>query len=312
MKLNLLKSDVAEQLRKGREDWMNDRKGVVEDLANENPRPVWFDHTDTELRGEGDLGQKNMTFDREKKTGVFAITTPTVDSSGDVVVPEGGDLKRYRKNPVVLFGHNYGGMPIARSLREEIDPGVAIFSEAEFAVGLDEEKDFPLTVFNYFAAKFLNAVSIGFIPARWEKRMIGDDEGGQVWKGGFIFHEWTLLEFSAVSVPANEDALALAVKGVSQFAREFGLTDREEIVKLLTPRISAGKGFAQGSEAEIQALAKSIRESIFADLHAKYDIRPKEIEEAGVTGEEDDDDLGFELITDDILATLEGCKATIQ
>ena len=49
----------------------------------------------------------------------------------------------------------------------------------------------------------LNAVSVGFIAT---------DADPNKETGGFIVKDWELLEFSAVTVPANQDAIAQAVK----------------------------------------------------------------------------------------------------
>ena len=57
-----------------------------------------------------------------------------------------------------------------------------------------------------WAAGFLNAVSIGFMPKSYTPR-----EGDQ---GGYVFEDWELLEYSIVPVPANQDALRLAMKSV--------------------------------------------------------------------------------------------------
>jgi hypothetical protein len=57
----------------------------------------------------------------------------------------------------------------------------------------------------------LNAVSVGFIPIEWTET-----------KDGYDITKWELLEFSAVAVPANQDAIAEAVKSFGdEFAKDF-------------------------------------------------------------------------------------------
>ena len=57
----------------------------------------------------------------------------------------------------------------------------------------------------------LNAVSVGFIPLEWTENQRGYD-----------ITKWELLEFSAVAVPANQDAIAEAVKSFGDdFAKGF-------------------------------------------------------------------------------------------
>ena len=52
---------------------------------------------------------------------------------------------------------------------------------------------------------FLNAVSVGFIPVRWE-----NGSADSLFRRKYLEQE--LLEVSAVAIPANPDALALGVK----------------------------------------------------------------------------------------------------
>ena len=56
------------------------------------------------------------------------ITTVSVDRDSDVVVPEGGELGNFRKNPVVLFGHNYwqAEKVVGRSKQEILHAGQGI------------------------------------------------------------------------------------------------------------------------------------------------------------------------------------------
>ena len=61
--------------------------------------------------------------------------------------------------------------------------------------------------YNCYKTGMLNAVSVGFIPLEWVET-----------ENGFDILKWELLEFSAVAVPANQDAIAEAVKS---FGDEF-------------------------------------------------------------------------------------------
>jgi len=59
--------------------------------------------------------------------------------------------------------------------------------------------------YNLYKGKFLTAVSVGFIPLRWED---GTEKTGYTRK----YLEQELLEVSAVAIPANPNALALGLK----------------------------------------------------------------------------------------------------
>lgn len=140
----------------------------------------------------------------------FAITTLTVDRDGEVVDPRGGRFESYLANPVVLFAHNTMDLPVARTLGlEKTDR--EILAEAEFA-GLEQLHPFAETVFRLYRDGFLRAVSVGFLPIKTSRdRMLPGQTG--------VTHlEWELLEFSAVPIPGNPDALIRR-----RLARAFGL-----------------------------------------------------------------------------------------
>jgi hypothetical protein len=59
--------------------------------------------------------------------------------------------------------------------------------------------------YGLYKGKFLNAVSVGFVPVRWE-----DGTDKTTYRRRFLEQE--ILEVSAVGIPANPNALALGLK----------------------------------------------------------------------------------------------------
>jgi len=55
-----------------------------------------------------------------EKAVVATISTRARDRQGDVIEPSGVRLERFRKNPVVLYAHDYEALPVARSMWERI------------------------------------------------------------------------------------------------------------------------------------------------------------------------------------------------
>ena len=54
---------------------------------------------------------------RQGERAVIAkISTISVDRDGDVMLPSGAQLDDYNKNPVVLFGHDAGRIPIGKAV----------------------------------------------------------------------------------------------------------------------------------------------------------------------------------------------------
>ena len=62
----------------------------------------------------------------------FTISTAGVDRDRDVINVGGWKLDNYKKNPVVLFGHDYRSLPVGKSI--SIKPTKkGLDSEVEFA-----------------------------------------------------------------------------------------------------------------------------------------------------------------------------------
>lgn len=110
-------------------------------------------------------------------------------------------LDNYKKNPVILFGHDYGSAPIAKAIAYEFDSKGLILT-MKFA---DTEK--AREVFSLYEDGFMSAFSVGFRPLeyRFEEREPG--------VSGAVFVKAELLENSAVPVPANPEAVV--IKGLS-------------------------------------------------------------------------------------------------
>src|SRR5262249_43244731 len=127
----------------------------------------------------------------------------TLDRYDEVIAATGWRLDTYRRNPVVQNAHSYSSLvdTIGRSLITEVR-GDHLFQRVQFAV---EENPIAKLAYGLYKGGFLNAVSVGFIPRRWEN---GSQEAAYRRK----FVEQELLEVSAVSIPANPNALALAIK----------------------------------------------------------------------------------------------------
>jgi HK97 family phage prohead protease len=126
------------------------------------------------------------------------ITTSAKDRQGEIVVSTGMDVGNYMKNPIVLFAHDYASPPVARAISlTTSEAGITarfVFPEKGVSVRADE-------IHALWDAHFLNAVSIGFLPQEWAQ----DATDPTITKA-------ELLEFSIVPVPANQEALRLALE----------------------------------------------------------------------------------------------------
>ena len=80
------------------------------------------------------------------------ISTTTVDSEGDVLLPKGCDYGRYQKNPVVYWNHDYKQLPIGKITKMVIEDEY-IEADIQFAeTSLAEE------VYTLIKGGFLNCI----------------------------------------------------------------------------------------------------------------------------------------------------------
>jgi uncharacterized protein len=153
---------------------------------------------DFDIRQAGDPGDRTLE---------FVGSTGHVDRYGDVIEVEGWDLKNYKKNPVFLWAHDYRQPPVGKALKvEKTDKGLL------FRVKFPTPEEYPFadTVYKLYLGGYLRATSVGFQDL--EREPINDKEGKQ---SGWRFKKQELYELSAVPVPANPQALVMAVqKGV--------------------------------------------------------------------------------------------------
>lgn len=146
-----------------------------------------------------------------ERTIRFRISSEVVDRDGDTLIAKGCDFTNYAKNPQFLGFHNSRDFPLGKVVKfwaeeKEVYADVYFPTVEELSTDKDNVSEkAKLVDFTYCCYKngMLNAVSVGFIPKDYDE----DKE-----TGGYIIKAWELLEFSAVCVPANQDAIATARK----------------------------------------------------------------------------------------------------
>ncbi|HWQ90395.1 MAG TPA: HK97 family phage prohead protease [Clostridia bacterium] len=138
----------------------------------------------------------------------FVCSTGCVDRYKEVIEPTGWRLENYLRNPVFQNSHKYGdviftlGRAVVCDVREVAPGKMGLCQRIEFAT---EVNPVARIAYGLYAGGYLSAVSVGFIPLRWE-----DADEKAEWRRRYLEQE--LLEVSAVAVPANPEALALACK----------------------------------------------------------------------------------------------------
>jgi HK97 family phage prohead protease len=133
----------------------------------------------------------------------FTASDESLDRYDEVISAAGWRLDAYRRNPVFQNAHQTGDVlfTLGKALVTEVRDG-RLFQRVQFAV---EANPFARIAYELYRGGFLRAVSVGFIPLRWE-----DGRTGDAYRRRYLEQE--LVEVSAVGIPANPNALALACR----------------------------------------------------------------------------------------------------
>lgn len=155
------------------------------------------------------MKHKQVPLEIEESTpagGRIVISTGALDRQQDRVLPSGARIENYMKNPVVQWGHNYRDpwATIGETVQLEIGAeGIT----AEFTLREPANESDPQNIIRaLWEQGLIRTASIGFNAESWEDNA----------EGGWNFTEWELLEWSLVPIPANQEALRLAVKSLEQ------------------------------------------------------------------------------------------------
>lgn len=160
------------------------------------------------------------------------------DRDGDVIRASGWELDNYRRNPVGLWAHMYHQPPVFRTLEVGVE-GTRLRHVIEW-----DSDPFAQLIKGKYERGFMRAFSVGFRPKEWKaRREVTQDENGEPRTRflGFEFTRQELLELSAVPVPANPNALALAAKALSESSNGIPnwLKDLLDPVKAFADRVAA-------------------------------------------------------------------------
>jgi HK97 family phage prohead protease len=142
----------------------------------------------------------------DARTLRFTISTDTVDREQDRIALAGWDLKNFRDNPVVLWGHDSSRLPIGRAFDVRIEDRALKASVEFIPADTPEGGPFAESVYRLARQGFLGATSVGFRPVKWDYTN-DQSRGADDWFPGIDFEEQELVELSIVTVPANPEAL---------------------------------------------------------------------------------------------------------
>jgi HK97 family phage prohead protease len=136
---------------------------------------------------------KATSIDESKYQATFIISDESTDRQGEIVKQDGWDFENFKKNPVILFGHDSYDLPIGKAV-DIYTEGTKTYAVIEFAAEIYEKARI---IWDMVKAGILRTVSVGFINQEYDNNELTKNE---------------LLEISIVPVPANPNAILLAAK----------------------------------------------------------------------------------------------------
>lgn len=149
----------------------------------------------------------------------FVVSTYAMDRDGDVVVPAGlkNWLAAYARNPIWLFAHQPGLLPIGLSRDSSAKCTVQILEDRVIATcHFHKETEVARDIYRLTKAGILNATSIGFIPHKGKRLKRAEDptlerDDVDFDYPGFIFTDWELCEISICVIQSNRDAIRMSL-----------------------------------------------------------------------------------------------------
>lgn len=170
----------------------------------------------------------------EERSVVASISSISVDRDGDVLIPQGCDASDFLKSPTVFFNHDYN-LPVGKCTAIKRSP-TQLEATTVFANKPENHTGdwLPDTLLSLFQQGVIHGFSVGFTPIEGRKPTVKDKQlfGDHV---QHVYSKWKLLEYSVAPLPANQDALALAVsKG---FVTADQIKPYWPEVKLTRPRV---------------------------------------------------------------------------
>lgn len=162
-------------------------------IKGKSGQPVMKDGKN--ILGSDIVDVKLLDLDEKEGTFVARASSKKEDRDKDILHQDGFDLKNFKKNPVIPWGHNYFSPPIAKSTKTWVD------GDLMFQPKFDMADEFAVKIFNKYKGGFLTSFSVGFMALEFTARDEKDP-----WFGGREFTKMELLEISCVTVPANPHA----------------------------------------------------------------------------------------------------------
>ena len=177
---------------------------------------------------------------------VFVASEESEDRMGDVIEVKGWQLDNFKKNPVVMWAHDYRIAPLGTAPKLWVDD-----KQLLNLVGWDDADPYAQFIKGKYERKIMRAESVGFRPLEFEPMKEADAKG---MFPSFRFTKTELLEISLVPIPAHPAALRKAMGDNTKF---MIIMPSEVEPTVIDPAVTAGTGNAGGLDIEPKAVSRA-------------------------------------------------------
>lgn len=197
----------------------------------------------------------------------FRASDDSLDRHNEVILPEGWDLANFVKNPVMMLFHDYNSLPVGKITAAGVVDN-ALYLDGEFdPPEIDELAEM---VFQKIQHGTINAGSVGFIPKEVVVPGVKTRDLFERYpKAERIYSKCELLEWTVCPVPANPNALAAHIKGLTDFyevrKEQFGAESVDVSADVDTATT------AEDTDAEVKAVKMKVWDMAWRLKHPMTD-----------------------------------------
>ena len=189
--------------------------GVWEDRNMDGEEVMaWFKDNSKDGAVTADItlfAEADFNVEKQEDSVEWVMSDMSLDRDQERVDPVGMDFKNYKRNPVVLWAHDYTRPAIGKIANAKVKDGKVV-GKVEFD---DKETDeFAWMIGQKVKKGIISAGSIGFKPTQVE--FVDDPKDSTK----LIHRKSELMEFSICNVPSNPNAMAVRAEAQPEAPKE--------------------------------------------------------------------------------------------
>jgi len=181
-----------------------------------------------------------------KKTGEneynFIMSDETIDRDGEIIKVDGWDVKNYKSNNILLWGHRHDIPGIGVVGKVVTEDGKLVAKKVRFASpGIYELAD---TIHGLVDDGVLKAVSVGYMPVEREYPEMEDNNKKK--KPRVVTNKAELYELSIVNVGSNPNALMTVKSAETKAVKDYSGDPAQYLTDVINKRVISYAGAHSG------------------------------------------------------------------